>query len=471
MIALEFDNQTIADLGLTPTGEYEARQVFGIKIERRVTEYRAQIYVDQQGKKHVAPFPKEARSYSCYSTEVREFAVNLSVNQMVPYERTTQFIQDVFQYNISEGALRSFIHEAYDFVEQNFIPWAKIQLILSDVAFFDETPINVDGHYASAIAVTNGQITVVEAYPNRKIESLIQMGILPYFMGVAMSDSYLGTLHFQDCIHVLCTCHLRRELKGVHEKEGMHWAELMLNFFRDLTKRVDEAGCQIEFDEYKKFIKRFNNIITRGESEIEDKKEAKKVSSNSKTLPLLKRLVKRFVEYTLFALFAGIPNNNNAAERALRMHKVPLKISGCFKNVETANEVTTLYSYIDTCRHYGMSPHEALSCAFNKRLPDFVDLDQCDQDLLENVSKEQKINRNKVNMSNDYNCSNETFDDSCQEESTLSENNTKRSLFSSMKECTNDTIKDRIKNIIKDRVKILKNDVMDMFLRLGCIAF
>src|SRR3989304_718453 len=36
---------------------YEARQVIDLKISRVVTEYRAEILKDQQGKRYVAPFP------------------------------------------------------------------------------------------------------------------------------------------------------------------------------------------------------------------------------------------------------------------------------------------------------------------------------------------------------------------------------------------------------------------------------
>jgi len=37
---------------------YESRQVVDIDISRIVTEYRAQILEDENGKRHVAAFPK-----------------------------------------------------------------------------------------------------------------------------------------------------------------------------------------------------------------------------------------------------------------------------------------------------------------------------------------------------------------------------------------------------------------------------
>jgi transposase len=51
------------DRGLLPPGEYrsgghEAMQVIDLDISIVVTEWQAEILVDQNGKKHVAPFPE-----------------------------------------------------------------------------------------------------------------------------------------------------------------------------------------------------------------------------------------------------------------------------------------------------------------------------------------------------------------------------------------------------------------------------
>lgn len=40
---------------------YETRQVIHVEVKRKVTEYRAQILVDENGKKFTAPFPVRSK--------------------------------------------------------------------------------------------------------------------------------------------------------------------------------------------------------------------------------------------------------------------------------------------------------------------------------------------------------------------------------------------------------------------------
>ncbi len=61
--------------------------------------------------------------------------------------------------------------------------------------------------------------------------------------------------------------------------------------------------------------------------------------------------MKRYQKEILkFAQDFSIPYTNNLAERDLRMSKVHLKISGCFRSFEAARNWSLMRSYISTLK-------------------------------------------------------------------------------------------------------------------------
>ena len=383
------------DVECVPTGQVIKRQVIDITFTSKIIEYRAAVYQDEFGNTYVGDFPPEARAYAQYGPGVREFSLFLSVYQLIPYERAADAFAGILGKPVSEGTINNFIRDAYEFLSQDYLPWAKCQVIKADVAFFDETPVNVAGNYASVLVACTDTVKLLECHAGRSIEDLTAMAVLPFFTGIAMSDNYAGTLAFMSCFHVLCGAHLLRELTGIHEKGGLRCGLLIKNFFKALKEKVDEAGGSIPDDELKKEIKHLNNLLTRAYTEIEDKSDVKTLSDvtikfTKKATALINRIVKKMDAYLAFATDEKIPFDNNMAERALRMIKVLLKISGCFRTIENANMVCIIRGYIDTCRAHGMTAQSAISLLVKKQLPDFVNLNNVDQDLFTTVSQATK---------------------------------------------------------------------------------
>jgi len=72
-----------------PAGKYrqvgfERRQVFDIDISKIVTEYRAQILEDENGKQFVASFPETVTKAVQYGTGVKAQSVYMSQFQLIP---------------------------------------------------------------------------------------------------------------------------------------------------------------------------------------------------------------------------------------------------------------------------------------------------------------------------------------------------------------------------------------------------
>lgn len=57
----------------------------------------------------------------------------------------------------------------------------------------------------------------------------------------------------------------------------------------------------------------------------------------------------------LWAYRFDIPSTNNNSERNIRPVKSKMKISGQFKNIDTAKYYATIRSYIETCKKNGIN--------------------------------------------------------------------------------------------------------------------
>jgi transposase len=365
-----------------PKGNYhevgfESRQVIDIEISRIVTEYRAQILEDAEGKRYVAAFPQGVSRPIQYGQSIKAHAVYLSQFQLIPYERVADYFINEASIPISVGSLFNFNQEAYNLLEE-FDELAKQKLIQAALAHADETGINVNGKRIWLHNASNELWTYFYPHQKRGSEAMDEIGILPNFRGTLIHDHWKPYYTYQHCQHALCNAHHIRELQWVIDNHAQYtWAKSMQELLHEINEAVNKTEQNrlddVTADAYRI---RFRQIIQIGNTQMplpssqpnQGKKRGREKKSKERNL--LERLGDFENDILRFMVETDVPFTNNRGENDIRMTKVQQKISGCFKSMDGAKIFCRVRSYLLTAQKHGVTPTDALKILFDGKLPE-----------------------------------------------------------------------------------------------------
>ena len=363
-----------------PDGEYrdigyESRQVVDLDISKVVTEYRAQVLVDENGRRHVADFPENVTRPVQYGVGVKAHSVYMSQYQLIPYGRLEEMFSDQTSIPISAGTIFNFNEDAYNRLE-TFETLAMLKLLQSSIIHSDETGINIDGKGLWLHCASSDLWTLFYPHQKRGKEAMDEMGVLPEFTGVLIHDHWKPYFKY-DCQHALCNAHHLRELERAIEQDDQQWAKKMQTLLIEINQAVTDAGGQLNTETSSKYRKKYRSILAKAQKECPPPDESQRRGSRgrikrSKARNLLERLMDFEKETLRFMDEADVPFTNNQGENDIRMTKVHQKISGCFRSEKGAAIFCRIRSYLSTCRKHNVRASEALRLLFNGKLPDFV---------------------------------------------------------------------------------------------------
>lgn len=170
--------------------------------------------------------------------------------------------------------------------------------------------------------------------------------------------------------HALCNAHHLRELEAVATIDGEQWARPMQTLLRQANRELRaarERDLPLEPSFLKRIQERYDQLLEEAlayHRALPPLRPSRKGQRGPKKRRpghnLARRLQQRKESVLRFLTEAGVPFTNNQAERDVRMMKLLMKISGCFRTLQGAQDFATLRSVLSTARKQGHNQIEAL---------------------------------------------------------------------------------------------------------------
>jgi len=356
----------------TPATDYERRQVFDLPpIKVEATEHRAESKICPYcGYLNKAAFPEDVQQPVQYGSRLKGTAVYLNQYQLLPYERTSELLEDLFGRKLSQASLDNANQACYEILEP-VEKEIKQQVIDSVVVNFDETGLKVNGKQEWLHVASTETLTHYAAHPKRGQEATDEIGILPGFQGTAVHDAWKSYFKY-DCNHALCNAHHLRELTGILEQDEQEWPGEMINLLLEIKKAVEETkptANQLAPAQLKSFEERYDQTVEKGLAEnpipiSQDQTKRRGRKKQSKAKNLLDRLKEYRQETLAFMYDFNVPFDNNQAERDIRMVKTQQKISGTFRSAQGADVFCRIRGYISTVKKNSLSVIDAIQAVF-----------------------------------------------------------------------------------------------------------
>jgi transposase len=317
----------------------------------------------------IAPFPENVSAPVQYGAAFGAVGVYLVQQQLLPYERACEVMQDLLGPTMSEGTLQTLVQrcaERLSPVEEQI----KAALSQADVLHQDETGLYVAGKRHWMHVSATEQLTHYAVHAKRGHEALDAIGILADFHGVSVHDGWQSYWRYA-CQHGLCNVHHLRELIFLHEVLQQIWAGQMKELLLDMKSAVEQARTEgrqglhpLEVQDWKT---RYEALLQDGylanppDPPLATPKKGRRKQSPARNL--LDRLSTRQDAVLAFLENFAVPFDNSLAERDIRMVKVQQKVSGCFRSVAGAHAFCRIRGYLSTLRKQGMPVLTALEQA------------------------------------------------------------------------------------------------------------
>ncbi|MCJ7435724.1 MAG: IS66 family transposase [Anaerolineales bacterium] len=353
----------------------EKRQVLDLpEVHLLATEHQAEIKTCPDCHKFTkAAFPIGVTQAVQYGKRIKSQMVYFHEYQLLPLERTTETIHDLYNQDIAEDTILSACHELAKKVAPVQEAVKDYLTYAAEVAQFDESGARVTGKLHWFHVSCTERLTYYAVHAKRGKIAMNAIGILPNFKGRAIHDDLPSYFRYE-CDHGLCNAHHLRSLEFLLERHPQAWVkkfkELLLETQAAVAKAVSKAKTRLSAKTLANFSSRYDAILRQGfkqcpsPAELEGQKRKRGRPKQTFAKNLLDRLRDHKEAVLVFMYDFNVPFENNLAERDIRMLKVKQKISGCFRTFHGAEIFCILRGYISTARKNDQRVLDALHSAF-----------------------------------------------------------------------------------------------------------
>jgi len=326
------------------------------------------------GKKTKGEFPEDMHGPVQYGISIKIMIIDFLCVQMMSLQRTQEHLQCLIKRIMSQANMLKYLLKFSDSLKE----WEakQIKAILKmKVIHCDETSVRINKLLFWVHSYSYGNITLKFVHAKRGLDAIFDIGIIPRYGGIIVHDCWTSYFKFKNVLHAICGAHILRELKYIEECDGYSWANLMKELLKEAAEVVRERPEKriLTKDELDKLENEYLLILDIGLQEMPPfiYADGSKISAkNTDAQNLWLRLKKYESSVLMFANVKEVDFTNNRAERDLRVAKTKQKNAGCFRTLESARAFFRTSSYIKSMRYRGYSSLEAISLAYNGKIPD-----------------------------------------------------------------------------------------------------
>jgi len=341
-----------------PVLDYECRQVFDLpSLRLEVTEHQAEIKCcPSSGLLVKASFPSGVEAPVQYGPHFRGFTLYFFNQQLLPFDRLRQTCLDLFGQPLSLGTLTQTNERAY-FTLEPVESAIQRGLIKAPAVNLDESGVRIAGRLHWLHVACTSQLTCYGMHEKRGTEAMDALGVLPHCRNWLVHDHWKPYYKY-DALHALCNEHLLRELKFLAEEHHQVWATRLSRFLLD-WKEDPLTSSGLDQKSFEGAHARYKAIVREGRRIHPRRQPGQGRAKQCKAANMLDRLEDYDLCVLAFLIDPDVPFTNNQGEQDIRMIKVKLKISGCFRTLFGAQVFARVRGYLSTCRKQGRNLWEA----------------------------------------------------------------------------------------------------------------
>jgi len=346
-----------------PVVGVEHRQVFDLPVIRvKVTQHDLVARECSCGIVTKARPPAGVNAPVQYGPRIAGAGVYLFHGQFLSKGRTAAALSDLFEADIAPATVATWTHRTAAVITDEVIPVITDRIAQAPVAHFDETGLRTAGKLAWMHSASTDTDVLLNVHPNRGTKGMDAANVLPRFKGVAVHDAWAPYDTYTDATHALCNTHVHRELIYVQDTAPKTVADLAgqaTDALLDIKKLVDAAaasGHDVDPDALAHLKRLLKSALVLGRTAT----ATRATKLERKHHALFTRMINRWDDYLRYAHDPRVPFSNNAAEQTIRMPKLRVKVSGCLRSLQGAEDFAAVRSYTATVTRAGHNMFHAL---------------------------------------------------------------------------------------------------------------
>ncbi len=347
-----------------------ARDLISLEVIVHTTQYTGKKTVCPCCNKEYMPkFPSNINSIVNYDEGIKSLVVYLNSYCNVPNQKTAEFLGFLSNEKIRmcQATVGNTMSQ-FSKKSQSTLQKMKKKILASPVINEDETPITVNGKIMSTIGVFTKEISIIDAFENRTLESFKEMGILDRYIGTVCHDHNNIHKAFPQSKQAECNFHILRYCKSEYEVHKRECIKDFMNYLLKLRDNVDEYKVQgkssFSSEEYQEAKAEYLKLIDIWDKEFKETYDNDKKQYYESERCLKARLREYVDDHLRFLTDFRIEFTNNLAERGLRKIKTKLKIAGGFRSLKFSRFYCDAISIIDTCKKQNMNVGETIKNIF-----------------------------------------------------------------------------------------------------------